>query len=73
MPKKTTEEIRGLFEAACKSPITRKKVVFPLAAMIVNDVFHHYMDSDTDSAWIGFHMGFRVAESEAAKVDRLQG
>lgn len=34
----------------------------PLGIMEVNGQFHHYMDPDTDTMWIGFAIGMRCAE-----------
>lgn len=34
----------------------------PLGIMEVNGKFHHYMDPDTDTMWLGFALGLRCAE-----------
>lgn len=52
----TDEEIRAEFEATCKES---QKIKFPLGAMTINGRFHHYMDPDTDNAWLGFRAGFK--------------
>jgi hypothetical protein len=62
MSEISREQLIEEFERACQLPSTQKHVVFPLGSMTINGVLHHYMDSDTDSAWIGFGMGFRRAE-----------
>lgn len=58
----TREEKRMLFEKIVQSPMVTKYMQFPLGALTVNDKFHHYMDSYTDSAWAGFLMGVHVME-----------
>lgn len=55
------DKIRQEFENVCQLPNVRNKVNFPLGTMTVNGKFHHYMDSDTDSVYIGFVLGFRRA------------
>lgn len=53
--KPSFEDIRTLFELACKSSRTYR---FPLGPLVVNGAFRNYMDSDTDSAFIGYKAGF---------------
>lgn len=55
-----TEAIRRQFEEQFKTtPLLQR---WPLGTMTVNDQFSHYMDPDTDNAWIGFVLGFRRKE-----------
>lgn len=54
----TDDEIREVFEAACKKSKAEGKANFPLAPMLINGRFHHYMDPDTDNAWMGFRLGY---------------
>lgn len=61
------EVLRAEFERICKLPEVLKQINFPLGAMQMNGGFHHYMDSDTDSAWIGFKLG-HIAGMRAAKA-----
>lgn len=49
------DEVRGYFEDACKKSTSHK---FPLNYVKVNGAFHHYFDSDTDSAFLGYRGGF---------------
>ncbi len=51
----TSGYVRGCFELACKSS---KEYRFPLGVMALNGVFLNYMDSDTDSAFVGYRAGF---------------
>lgn len=62
-PKLTTEMLRQRFEATCKSSTLYD---FPLEAMNINGAFHHYMDTDTDSAFTGYRAGFRHGMRHAA-------
>jgi hypothetical protein len=48
-------EVRGFFEEACKLSTAYR---FPLGHMVINGAFHHYYDSDTDSAFAGYRAGF---------------
>ncbi|MPQ69489.1 hypothetical protein [Pseudomonas sp. MWU12-2323] len=48
-------DVRQLFEEACKKS---KAYKFPLGYMLINGAFHHYSDSDTDSAFVGYRAGF---------------
>ncbi|MFS2049753.1 hypothetical protein ACEN9J_02765 [Variovorax sp. Varisp41] len=61
----TAAEMRALFEESI-----RQTKVFadntPMGTMEVNGEFSHYMDSTTDSMWIGFAIGMRCAERRAA-------
>ena len=36
--------------------------------MTINDQFHHYMDPDTDTLWIGFALGVRWQERQAGEA-----
>lgn len=53
-------EMRGYFELAMKN--TKRFNDIPLGIMEVNGQFHHYMDPDTDTLWIGFAIGMRCAQ-----------
>lgn len=53
-------EMRGYFELAMKN--TKRFNDIPLGTMEVNGQFHHYMDPDTDTLWIGFAIGMRCAQ-----------
>jgi hypothetical protein len=66
----TPEEKRALFERGLESLKRKGIACFPLAIMEINGKFHHYMDSDTDSAWIGFQLACNAMENMAkAKGD----
>lgn len=55
------ESLRQYFENyISESPKFRGNT--PLGKMMINDKFHHYMDSDTDTLWIGFVIGMRLAK-----------
>ncbi len=57
----TKAEMRSYFEKAITdTPLLRDKT--PLGVMEVNGEFSHYMDADTDTMWLGFALGMRVAE-----------
>lgn len=58
------ERRREIFEMACKSSGVQSRVKFPLNTMNINGRFHYYMDSDTDSAWLGFCIGFNRGLAE---------
>jgi len=68
----TREKIRMEFERSCQLPQVLEQVKFPLGAMTVNDEFSHYMDSDTDSAWMGYLLGFRRAEQLMRESDSVR-
>jgi len=46
-----------------------KRSKFHFAAMEINGQLHHYMDADTDNAWIGF----QLAELLAKRKENEQG
>lgn len=52
--------MRGHFERMIRE--TPRLRDTPLGTMEVNGSFHHYMDGDTDTMWIGFAPGMRVAQ-----------
>lgn len=57
----TKAEMRPLFEKSIQdTPAFRDST--PLGAVTVNGAFSHYVDPDTDTMWIGFCLGMRVAE-----------
>ena len=53
--KPTSGYVRGCFELACKSSTEYR---FPLGVVTLTGVFLKYMDSDTDSAFVGYRAGF---------------
>lgn len=53
----TREEAKQLFEDKCEEYREQGKASFPLETLEINGKFVKYIDSDTDSAWIGFCMG----------------
>jgi hypothetical protein len=53
---------REKFIELCKSERVLKVVNFPLGEVHVNDKFARFMDSDTDSAWLGFQLGLYSAQ-----------
>ena len=55
------EEIRALFEATVKGSKRLVKST-PLGTMEINGAFHHYMDPDTDTMWLGFALGVKAIE-----------
>lgn len=59
--KTTIPEIRQAFEDYIKKD-SRFTSNTPLGIMERNGEFHHYMNPDTDTMWIGFTLGFRIAE-----------
>lgn len=61
----TVAEMRSYFEGAINNTPALKANT-PLGAMEINDTFSHYLDSDTDTMWIGFALGMRCAERIAA-------
>lgn len=55
------ESLRGHFEKyISESPKFRGNT--PLGKMMVNEKFSHYINPDTDTLWIGFAIGMRLAE-----------
>jgi hypothetical protein len=59
-------EIRVIFENYIKNS-KRFKDNTPLETMEINGVFHHYMNPDTDTMWIGFALGYTHAEFKNEK------
>lgn len=57
MKKLTHEEMLDEFKLCMAMESVKKKVDFPMGEMTLNGKFHHFVDSDTDSAWIGFVVG----------------
>lgn len=49
---------------AFKEWTMKHKADWPLGAMIVNGKFSHFLDSDTDTAWIGFYAGWMLARTD---------
>lgn len=58
---KKGEQIRAEFESFIKTS-SRFSSNTPLGAMVINGKFSHYMDSDTDTMWIGFANGYCARE-----------
>lgn len=57
----TKAEMRQHFEKLiADTPAFRDTT--PLGIMEINGEFWHYMDSQTDTLWLGFALGMRVAE-----------
>jgi hypothetical protein len=56
----SVESLRQTFEDYIKSS-DRWKDNTPLGVMTINGRFDHYMDANTDTMWIGFAIGYRVA------------
>lgn len=55
------ESLREHFEKyISESPKFRGNT--PLGKMMINDKFSHYMNPDTDTLWIGFAIGMRLAK-----------
>lgn len=69
--KMTIDEARRIFEEAIKSH-PRLGPNTPLGVMEVNGKFHHYMNPDTDTLWIGFALGLQYSELRKAVLDYLQ-
>lgn len=53
--------LRKLFEDYISNS-KRFKSNTPLGIMEINGEFSHYMDSDTDTLWLGFVLGARMAK-----------
>lgn len=62
---KSLEEIRGLFEKTVQESAKIRDTT-PLGTMEVNGAFHYYTEPDTDTMWIGFALGYRIAERDQA-------
>lgn len=58
--KPTDEQIRQRFEEGVRNSPQLKDNT-PLDVLTMNGAFHHYMDPDTDTLWIGYRAGFRAA------------
>lgn len=52
------EKMRESFEA-CIHSSDKFKDNTPLGVATINGEFHHYMEPDTDTMWIGFGLGYR--------------
>lgn len=50
--------MRESFEACIRSS-GKFKDNTPLGVAAINGEFHHYMEPDTDTMWIGFGLGYR--------------
>lgn len=55
------ETMREHFERMVRET-SKLKDNTPLGIMEINGKFHHYMDADTDTMWLGFALGMRCAE-----------
>lgn len=60
------EQLRQQFEELIAHS-TRWRFSTPLNCLLVNDRFHHYMDPDTDTLWLGFLMGVNATNRLADK------
>ena len=49
-----------MFESGIKALKAKGIADFPLGPIIIDGVFHKYMDGETDSAWIGFQLAHNV-------------
>jgi hypothetical protein len=67
----SAEEMRTHFERTIKSTPAIKSNT-PLGGATVNGKFSHYMDPDTDTMWLGFALGMRMAE-RLNKAERTEG
>lgn len=67
--KPAPEEARQSFESACNKSTSYR---FPLGAMEINGAFHHYVDSDTDSAFAGWRGGFNQGVNWERRQRRVQ-
>ena len=56
--KMSKQDFVDAFEHYVNLESVRKHYLFPLQKMEINGKFHHYMDSDTDSAFVGFQLGY---------------
>lgn len=71
MKRASVDDIRVRFEAAVRDSKSLAGTT-PLGTMTINNEFHHYMDSDTDTMWIGFALCFRWLETQdTAELDKL--
>ncbi len=62
MTQISKDEQRVLFEKGVALLHQRNIAHFPLGPLVINGVFHKYMDSETDSAWIGFQLAYAQLE-----------
>jgi len=65
----TTEELRANFEEAVASS-EKLKASTPLGIMEINGKFHHYMNPDTDTLWIGFAAGMKWSKILSERATR---
>ncbi|CUJ39034.1 hypothetical protein [Achromobacter ruhlandii] len=60
----TVAEMRKYFEQGINNTLALKENT-PLGIMEINGEFAYYLDSDTDTMWLGFALGMRAAERVA--------
>ncbi|CUJ30096.1 hypothetical protein [Achromobacter ruhlandii] len=60
----TVAEMRKYFEQGVNNTLALKENT-PLGIMEINGEFAYYLDSDTDTMWLGFALGMRAAERVA--------
>ena len=48
--------------------LSKHPAKWKIGTMTVNGKFHHYMDPDTDNAWMGFEAGYRKASEENERL-----
>lgn len=60
--------MREAFESYIKSS-ERFKDSTPLGIVEINGKFHHYMNPDTDTMWIGFGLGFRSHHQALSRAE----
>lgn len=58
------EIIREEFESTMLRMARKGTITYNLACITINGKFSRYTDPDTDNAWIGFALGYRVHESK---------
>lgn len=61
--------IRAKFEDVMRKS---KTISYPLGTMEINGQFHHYMDPDTDNAWIGFRAGYILGGRDAQATNSIR-
>jgi len=68
------DAIRILFEEWCNKSYVKEKVSFHknLGTMNINDVFSHYLDSDVDSAFIGFYAGYHIGNKNVKDSSEIE-
>lgn len=67
----TVAEMRKYFEQGINNTPALKENT-PLGIMEINGEFAYYMDSDTDTMWLGFALGMRAAERVARAAQQAE-